>query len=135
MAVWEGWENPTVMQLTIDSAIERFAVAKNQWLATYGPGAAYVLTCWRLQWEVIDVARLRTDQGELLDLRFDPPAVIIQQCHLAVQRWRWRRLEKVFPHLAATGSGRGPLIEPIWKVLQPKARTADWTAQHQGGLR
>ena len=36
VAVWEGWENLTLMQLTIDSALERFAAAKNRWLVTCG---------------------------------------------------------------------------------------------------
>ena len=70
-----------------------------------------------------------------MDLRLDPPAVVVQQCHLVVQRWRWKRIEKQFLHLAATGTGRGPLMEPVWKILQPRARNADWTPQHQGGLR
>ena len=26
-------------------------------------------------------------------------------------------------------------MEPIWRILQPRARNADWTSQHQGGLR
>ena len=26
-------------------------------------------------------------------------------------------------------------MEPIWRILQAKATNADWTPQHQGGLR
>ena len=26
-------------------------------------------------------------------------------------------------------------MEPIWKLLQAKARSEDWTGQHQGSLR
>jgi hypothetical protein len=85
------------MQLPIEHARGKFAKVKNRWAACYGPGAAYLQTCRRLGWQVIDAAKVRTDQGELLDLRLDPTAVVVQQCHLAVQRWRWKRVEKSFP--------------------------------------
>ena len=94
MAVWEGWENPSAMQLTLDHAERRFKAAKNQWSVTYGPGAAYLLTCRRLEWKVLSAVTVVTDQGNTLDLRLDPPTVILQQCFLAVQRWRWRKVEK-----------------------------------------
>ena len=108
------------MQLTINQAEKRFKVGKNQWAVAYGPGAAYVLTCWRLGWKVIDAATVVTDLGNRLDLRLDPPAVVTKQCFLAVQRWRWRKVEETFPHLAATGSGRGPLWTRFGKSCRPK---------------
>ena len=53
----------------------------------YGPGAAYIMTCTRLQWTVIDAAHVVTDDGVLLDLNRDPPAVVKNHCVEAVQRW------------------------------------------------
>ena len=122
MAVWEGWESPAAMQLTLDHAERRFKTAKNQWSVTYGPGAAYLLTCRRLEWKVLDAVKVVTDQGTTLDLRLDPPTVITQHCFLAVQRWRWRKVEKTFPHLAATGSGRGPLWSLSGRSCRPRRR-------------
>ena len=74
-----------------------------------------------------------TDLEEPLNLLLDPPAVILRHCHAAVQCWRWKRIEKVCPSLAAAGSGRGPLMEPVWKALKAKVKDANWTQQHNGG--
>ena len=48
-----------------------------------------------------------TDEGRVLHLWLDPPVVVQRECMLAVQRWRWRRIEKAFPQLAANGIGKG----------------------------
>ena len=116
MAVWEQWESEKTMQLTINRARLKFAKVKNKWAVSYGPGVAFILTGERLKWEVMNATMVRTDLGVVLNMKLDPPAVVIQECHLAVQRWRWRKVETVFPQLAASGSGRGPLMEPFMEI-------------------
>ena len=74
---------------------------------------------------VIDANLVKTDLDELLDLRLDPPAVVLQHCDDAVRRWRWKRIKLVCPKLAAEGSGRGPLMEPLWRLLKSKSETAE----------
>jgi hypothetical protein len=101
----------------------------------YGPGAAYIMTCTRLRWTVIDAAHVVTDDGVLLDLNRDPPAVVKNHCAEAVQRWRWRRLEQQFPQLARHGSGRGAFMEPIWQLLGTKTKIEGWNQQHKGALK
>ena len=83
----------------------------------------------------LSATQLITDQGQHLDLQVDPPVIVVRQCFQAVQRWRWRRLERVHPQLAASGSGRGPFMEPIWSLLKVKTVSEDWTQAHKGCLR
>jgi hypothetical protein len=60
---------------------------------------------------------------------------VVMHCYVAVQRWRWRRIEQHLPKLAASGSGRGPFMEPIWQLLKAKSGDKDWTAVQKGCLR
>ena len=64
-----------------------------------------------------------------------PPKVVVMRCHEAVQRWRWRRVEVSLPQLAANGSGRGPIMEPIWQLLRTVTKEEGWNATHKGCLR
>lgn len=99
------------MQKVVDDALQRAANATNKWAVVYGPGAAMVMTCSRLQWTIVSATKLIADLGELLDLVLDPPKVVVMQCFASVQRWRWERIESNLPQLAANGSGRGPIME------------------------
>ena len=116
MAVWEYWYPVKSLQRIVDDACERLESAKNKWAVCYGPGAALVMTCRRIGWTVVTATHFITDTGEHLQLHLDPPCVVVKHCFQAVQRWRWKRIERVRPQLAANGSGRGPLIEPIWQL-------------------
>ena len=119
----------------IRQAIVRLAKAKKQWGIAYGPAAAFVLSCWRLGWQVISAVVVITDEGRELNLVLDPPAVVLKQCGMAVQRWRWKRIEKAYPHLAANGSGRGALMEPIWQLLKDRKGGSEWNNHHKGALK
>ena len=135
MATWEGWCPVISLQRIIDDAIERTVKAKNKWAVCYGPGAALVMTCKSIGWTIVSAAHLVTDVGDHLNLLLDPPRVVVMHCFAAVQRWRWRRIEQHMPKLAANGSGRGPLMEPIWQLLKTKPGEKDWTATLKGCLR
>ena len=55
------------MQLVIRKAKKVIEKVKNRWAAAAkGPGAAYLLTCERLGWRVIDATKVETDRGEVL---------------------------------------------------------------------
>jgi hypothetical protein len=131
MAIWEKWSPIPPMQRVVDDALQRVAKATNKWAVVYGPGAAMVMTCSRLQWTIISATKLITDTGDLLDLALDPPKVIVTHCFASVQRWRWRRIEINLPQLAANGSGRGPIMEPVWQLLRTKTKEEGWTAAHK----
>ena len=81
-----------------------------------------------------DATKLETDEGVMVNLVVDPPIVVMRLCDEAVQRWRWRRVEKLFPVLRCNGSGRGALMEPVWRLLAMKD-TDDWNGNHKGCLR
>ena len=72
MAVWGNWSPVAPMQRVVDDAVERISKATNKWEVCYGPGAALVLTCARLQWTIISATKFVTDLGEQLDLVLDP---------------------------------------------------------------
>ena len=44
-------------------------------------------------------------------------------------------IERCWPNLVNAGTGRGPIMEPIWKLLKSKSRTDDWNHHHRGGLK
>jgi hypothetical protein len=135
LAAWERWEPEKAVQRMVSHSLVKLSSAKSPWHKCYGPAAAYILTCWRLQWVVLDAFTVVTDQGRVLHLRLDPPAVVNKECMLAVQRWRWRRIEKVMPQLAANGSGRGATMEPLWQLLNSKVCNDDWNADLRGCLK
>ena len=135
MAVWEGWETEAVMSRMIQHAKHKLGTAKNRWAAVCGPAAALIMTCERIQWKVKEAAVLVTDLGEELKLRRDPPIVVIKKCIAAVKRWRWKNVEKVMPRLAQNGSGRGAVMEPIWRLLNSKQCDDVWNARFRGSLR
>ena len=79
-ARWENWATEKAMNRMVADAKDRLRVARNKWAVVYGPGAAYIMSCTRLRWTVIDAAHVVTDDGVLLDLNRDPPAVVKNQC-------------------------------------------------------
>jgi len=82
MAVWENWKPISSMQLVIDDAKQRIEKTRNKWAVCYGPGAALVMTCKRIEWTILSATRFITDLGQHLDLQVDPPVVVIRhrQC-------------------------------------------------------
>ena len=81
-----------------------------------------------------DATKLETDERVMVSLVVDPPTVVMRLCDEAVQRWRWRRVEKLFPVLRCNGSGRVALMELVWRLLAMKD-TDDWNDNHKGCLR
>lgn len=70
-----------------------------------GLGAALVMTCFRIGWVVVSARQLITHDGESLDLKVDPPAVILLKVAEAVRQWRWKKIEQVCPNLRRTAQG------------------------------
>ena len=125
-AVWHERLPRKSLQVLAAKAFAKLAKAKNVWAAVTGPGAAFVATCARLKWTVIDGLSIRTDDGFHLDLTLDPPAAVKKQVIMAVERWRWRNVEDAYPELAVNGSGRGPMFDAIWSLLRSKKEDEDW---------
>ena len=126
-AVWEERLPRLALMALAAQAMLQLAKAKRIWATVHGPGAAMVATCARIQWTVRDAFRLVTDTGTELDLRLDPPAAVDAQVKKAVERWRWRNIEKSIPELATNGSGRGAMMQPIWSLLRSRKRTLNGT--------
>ena len=135
MAIWEGWTSISSLQCVVKDATARIEKATSKWSVCYGPGAAFVLTCARLKWTISSATVVITDVGEVLNMVLDPPRVVVMRCYESVQRWRWRRVEASLPQLAANGTGRGPIMEPIWQLLRTDTKEEGWNATHKGCLR
>ena len=87
------------MEAIIKYALAMVAKGKNRWAKVCGPGAALVMTCLRIEWQVISARHLVTHDGELLDLKLDPPAVVLQKVVDAVWKWRWKKIEQIVHNL------------------------------------
>ena len=44
-------------------------------------------------------------------------------------------MEKLYPQLAASGSGRGATMEPLWQLLNSKTNSEQWNPDFRGCLR
>ena len=134
-AVWNGWlPMKHLLQLVADAKV-RLDKARQPWMVVYGPSAAFVCTAARLQWTVCDAVNVITDEGRRLKLNLDPPAVVVKAAHEAVRRWGWRSIENVHHSLAASGTGRGAVMDPIWKLLRSRENSRAWNPSLRGALR
>ena len=134
-AVWENWLPVSALHRMVFDAKKRLAKARSVWSVCYGPAAAVVATCARLNWNVLDATAIKTDDGKVLHLNLDPPVVVMQEVKKAVRRWRWRSIERTLSDLGANGSGRGAPMEPIWKLLMSNRNDKDWNPSLRGALR
>ena len=71
-AVWEERLPRKCLQALAANAQKKLSKARCVWAAVTGPGTAFVATCARLRWTIVDGMTLRTDNGFYLDLRLDP---------------------------------------------------------------
>jgi hypothetical protein len=133
-AVWSQWLPRTALDSLTKAALAIVNEGAISWSKVRGPAAAFVASALRLGWQVNDAFNLVTDRGWSIDLCRDSPAFVISEVRKAVWRWRWRRLEGKHPCLAVGAGGYGPLVLPIFGLLNSKPR-ADWGAKEQGGLR
>ena len=118
LAIWETWLPTQMSEQLMATAISALSNAKRVCAKVKDPAAAVVATAARIGWRVVSATRMSTDLGAVLDLRLDPPKVVAEQVYRAVERWRWKRVEKKHARLAASGSGRGAVMAPIWKLLR-----------------
>ena len=93
-AVWEQRLPRISMRRLIRSARRRLSRATKKWSVCYGPAAAFVATCGRLLWQVVDETTVVTDLGRTIDFELDPPKVVEIEVDEAVRRWRWMRIVK-----------------------------------------
>ena len=94
----------------IRSAKRRLSRTAKQWSVCYGPAAAFVATCGRLLWQVVDESTVVTDLGRRIDFELDPPKVVEAEVDEAVRRWRWRRITKHGGENDAEVAGRGAFM-------------------------
>ena len=44
-------------------------------------------------------------------------------------------MERLYPQLSVSGSGRGATMEPIWQLLRSTTNTAEWNPEFRGSLK
>ena len=113
-AVWDR-RMPTIsLKRLIRSAKRRLSRTAKEWSVCYGAAAAFVATCCRLLWQVVDGSTVVTDLGRKIDFELDPPKAVEAEVDEAVRRWRWRRIIKHGGGNETEIAGRGAFMEPIW---------------------
>ena len=133
-AVWNEQLPRKSLKVLAANALLKLSEANNVWAMVVGPGSAFVATCARIGWAIIDGVNIRTDSGFHLDLTLDPPAAVHRQVVMAVERWRWRNVEDRYPELAANGTGRGAMFEAIWSLMRSKTNDETWGPKLKGAL-
>ena len=133
-AVWNEQLPRKSLKVLAANSLLKLAEAKSVWALVVGPGSAFVATCARIGWTIIDGLTIRTDSGFHLDLTLDPPAAVHKQVVMAVERWRWRNIEDRHPELAANGTGRGAMFEAIWSLMRSKTNDDTWGPKFRGAL-
>ena len=147
-AVYMKWCPIQLLRKSIIQARARVLCSNRPWAVVHGPAAATVATARRIAWEIRDGTTFVTDQGRVLDLEVDPPAVVRLEVYAAVSRWRLRKIAASLPHVDRQtipvhgfGVTNRPAqrvtqlaMAPIRKLLTVAARTKHWTAAHQGAL-
>ena len=134
-AVWESWAKPWSMEAMVAKAKRKQDESKNPWATVCGPAGAMVASCRRLLWTVHGAMRLTTDEGKEINLEVDPPAMVKKEIVGAVQRWRWRKMEKDFPKLARGGRGTGAVMQPMYPLLNSRQNSSQWNPVLRGCLK
>jgi len=109
--------------------------APRPWSRVYGPAAAFITTCARLRWTVVDAFNVVTDKGQPLNLTVDSPAEVVRQVAAAVRRWRWRNIERAIPQLKMEEHEQAAVMQPIWSLLSSRQNDDEWNPNLTGYLK
>ena len=134
-AVWMQRLPRSSMKRMINFEKKKLRKAARQWSVCCGPAAAFVATCNRLLWKVVDESTVVTDLGRTISFELDPPKAVKMEVDEAVRRWRWRRIVKHDGDVDADIAGRGAFMEPIWKLLRSRQNDDEWNPVLRGSLR
>jgi hypothetical protein len=95
-----------------------------------------VASAKRLGWTVIDASHMVTDEGVSLDLRSDPPVVVVRCVHESVKRWRWAKVATKHSQLNAnTQLVQFDSVQRVLGAKKFKDHSVEMTRNIQGGLR
>ena len=119
-AVWESWLPRAALALLLKLANRALQSRSSPWQMARGPACAFVATVRRLGWTVENYFTLVTDEGYLLDLTRDSPAMVQRITNRAVWRWRWRKIERKHPILVQGGWGVRSIHVPAIQAAQRK---------------
>ena len=133
MAVFEACMPMDQLNRAISTAKLILIEAVAPWLKVRGPAAAFIAPAARFEWPVRDAVVCITDGGRALNLTTDPPAVVTREIEDSVRRWRWRNMAARHPSVQLLG-GEGPCLNPIWKLLRPRAKLDRWAAAERGAF-
>ncbi len=134
-AIWGGWVPVATLSRAVARAKGKLSGARSPWNAVAGPAAAAVATAARLGWVFDGADIIITDSGRRLDLAVDPPIIVKSEVIAAVRRWRWGRIVDRHPILRGGGADGDKSLDPLRRLLQPKARRAGWGAAQQAALK
>ena len=95
-AWYDRWRSEEQLQLAHEQAMNslqswhdrRRNQSTSAWTCARGPTTAAILPAGRLGWMFVDGSTIVTDDGHVLNLRYDPPAAVKNAVDKAVIRWR-----------------------------------------------
>ena len=135
LAMWESWLPQVTMMKMVAAKLPILIRAPRPWSRVYGPAAAFIATCARLKWTVIDAGNVITDTGQALNLLVDPPAEVVRQVAAAVRRWRWRNIERAIPQLELGEHEQAAVMQPIYELLRSTRNDKEWNPNLRGYLK
>ena len=131
---WGHWLPQAALQGLLVKTVADTEGRSTPWPMVRGPFGAMVATAHRLGWQLATCTSVVDDLGFPIDLTVDPPAMVRQRAIAAVWRWRWRRFEARMPCLAQEGGGRGPFIQPLFRLIAAPLGE-EWGSGQKGALR
>ena len=103
LAWWECWACGEELTNAYWSALRMLKQGKGaDWAKVTGPASAIILTLRRIGWALIDEKTISTDEGQIIDLLLDPPAVTVKAVRNGVRRCRLRNIMEQLPTVKPT---------------------------------
>ena len=130
------WDHVVPVQWTaiaFDMAKQEVWPASNPWSKVRGPAGAVVATLKRIGWEPTSVTKWTDETGTVIDLLKNSPLSIAKLIDRATKTSLWTEVAARHPSLRSLASG--PLLEPLWKLMQVKGRDSQWNHALAGQLR
>ena len=134
-AVYNGWLPGGFLRRMMQQARGMMATNGIHWQSATVPALASVYSAARCGWRFVDYRTVITDTGDEFKLDVDSPAIVNKLGNEAVRQWRWRRVARLWPEMGGDAGEPGAIMQPIWRLFDPRTKLDGWGADERGALR